>query len=79
MGVFVEDEINWFLFLDRNDREGIKGHAREVLQKMGCLDVYTYENGRFAKSFKFPSQDKDLIEHIKAFKGKLCEVLKNKQ
>jgi hypothetical protein len=75
MSVWVEDDVYWFFFLDRNDREGSKGRAKAMLQKMGCLDEYTYKDGHFGKGFQFPSQDNDLIEHIRAFKEKLGKVV----
>jgi hypothetical protein len=62
-------------FWDRNDREGTKRQAKAMLQKMGCLDDYTYKDGLFIKEFAFPSQEEDLIEHITAFKKKLSEIV----
>jgi hypothetical protein len=75
MSVWVEDKIYWFIFVDRNDREGVNGHAKAMLQKMGCPDEYICKGGIFSKEFSFPSQQKDLIKHIKAFKKKLGEVV----
>jgi hypothetical protein len=75
MSVWVEAKLYWFIFVDRNDREGVKGHAKAMLQKMGCPDEYICKGGIFSKEFSFPSQEKDLINHIKAFKKKLGEMV----
>ncbi len=73
--IAVEQESYSFQFWDRNDREGMKGQAKAMLQKMGCLDEYTPNNGSFSKKFAFPSQEEDLIKHITAFKKKLDGVM----
>jgi hypothetical protein len=77
--IWVYPESYTFWFWDRNDEEGAKGHARTVLQKMGCLSeyVYTCKDGRFvfAKEFEFPSEEETIIEHITAFKKSLGSAL----
>ena len=74
VGIWVEEEIYWFLFTDKNDPEGVKGRPKAMLQKMGCLDDYTLKKGgQFWKGFEFPSQDEVLFKHIADFKKKLKE------
>lgn len=77
LDIGVEPESYSFQFWDRNDREGIKGQATAILEKMGCLDDYTPNpnSGMLCKEFAFPSQEEDLIQHITTFKKKLGEVL----
>jgi PD-(D/E)XK nuclease superfamily len=71
----VEPELYLFQFWDREDRPGTKGHAKAILEKMGCLNEYTFKDGSFFKKFAFPSQEDDLIKHITVFKNKLAEVI----
>jgi hypothetical protein len=75
LDICVYPESYLFEFWDRNDREGAKGQARAILQKMGCLNEYTLNEGLFTKKFVFPSQEEDLIQHITAFKNKLREAI----
>ncbi len=75
LDICVYPELYSLEFWDRNDREGTKRQAKAMLQKMGCLDEYTYKDGLFIKEFAFPSQEEDLIEHITAFKKKLSEIV----
>jgi hypothetical protein len=74
LDILVGPELYSFQFWDRNDREGAKGQAKAILQKMGCLDEYNCRDGLFIKEFAFPSQEENLTEHITAFKKKLGEV-----
>ena len=80
LDVFVHQKSYTLTFWDRDDREGKgqKGHARTVLQKMGCLDDFTCNDGNFRskRSFAFPSGESDLLEYIAAFKKKLGEATK---
>jgi hypothetical protein len=65
-----------FMFWDRNDREGSRGRAQEVLEKMGILEEYTSNNGYFRRKqgFAFPSQEAELYEYIKSFKQQLGDM-----
>ena len=78
MDVIASQKSYSILFWDRNDAVGVKGNARRLLEKMGCLEEYKF-GGRFTKKveFIFPSQESELIEYIANFKKKLAEALKN--
>ncbi len=73
--VVVTPECYSFRFWDRKDREGTKGLAKSILQKMNCLDEYVYSEGGFGKIFGFPAQEQSLYEHITAFKSRLIDVV----
>jgi len=75
LDIMVEPESYRFQFWDRNDREGLKGQAKAILNKMGCFDEYTPIDGMYCKDFAFPSQEEDLIKHITAFKKQLGKVV----
>lgn len=72
LDIVVEPESYSFQFWDRNDPEGAKSQAKAMLQKMGCLGEYTSKQGKFTREFGFPSQEADLIQHIRDFKEKLA-------
>lgn len=69
--LIVQLESDRFQFWDRDDREGVNGHARLLLQEMNCLEEYRVTGGMFTKEFAFPSQQQALIEHIVAFKNQM--------
>ncbi len=75
LDIVVEPESYLFMFWDRNDPEGAKGQAKAMLKKMGCLDEYAPDGGRFYQRFAFPSQEDDLIKHITDFKMDLTKVV----
>lgn len=74
----VYQESYSFCFWDRNDGEAVKALARTILQKMNCLDEYISNSGMFVKTFKFPSQEDELFDHIRAFKKNLAAALAEK-
>ncbi len=72
----VEPESYAFQFWDREDRGGANGHAKAILEQMGCLTEYSVlEGGMFTRVFPFPSQDQELLDHITAFKRRLREIV----
>ena len=73
MAVWVLPNASLFEFHVRNDPEDTKGQVKALLQQMGCRDDEYARNhdGFFTKEFEFPSQEEDLIRHIKDFKKKL--------
>ncbi len=63
-------------------RNGPIGPVQTMLQDMDCIGQYTMWPGKaghfkFNKEFKFPSEEKNLIEHIKDFKEKLDKGIKS--
>ena len=80
LDIGVESESYSFQFWDTNDREGTKGQAKAMLQKMDRLNEYAAKTspadaGVFCKEFEFPSQEEDLFRYITDFKKKLGECL----
>lgn len=73
--VGVEPDGYRFVFWDRDDDEGTKGRARSMLSLMNVLSEYKAEGGEFVKRFAFPSQEKELFDHIREFKARLAETL----
>jgi hypothetical protein len=69
--IWVEAESYSFQFWERPDSKVANGQAKAMLQKMGCLNEYHFSEGKFTKKFAFPSQEEDLIQHIRGFKEKL--------
>ena len=69
--VIVELESYSFQFWDRDDREGVNGHAKLLLQEMKRLEGYSVTGGMFTKEFAFPMQREALIEHIVTFKKQM--------
>jgi hypothetical protein len=81
LDIVMAPDSSDFGFWDTNDRNGRNGEAENILQKMGCLNQYEQlsiegSRGLFVKKFKFPSEDKYLIEHIKGFIEKLTKATK---
>jgi hypothetical protein len=78
LGIGVYPEWYSLEFLDRNDRSGTKSHAKEILHKMGCLNDYTFEKGRFKsrKIVAFPSEEENLFDRIASFKTELSKAIK---
>ena len=70
----LEPDSYVFQFCDRTDKNGAKGLAKQILERMGCVHDYQYRNGQFIKPFQFPAGQNELIEHIKTFKTKLSKV-----
>lgn len=78
LDIVVSLESYSLTFGDRDDSTGTKGHAKSILQKLGCLNEYEdNSDGKFRKkkTFAFPSEEEDLIQHITDFKKKLGEVI----
>lgn len=74
--VVVEPELYLFQFWDRKDRAGVRGHAKSILEAMNQFDKYHLrEGGMYCREFSFPSQERDLVEHITDFKQKLAETM----
>jgi hypothetical protein len=73
MEVWAEPDFYLFQVLDKDGREGSHPRSEAILQKMGCLNEYPMKYGKFTfKEFKFPSQEKELFQHITDFKIKLA-------
>lgn len=82
LDIGVGPESYLLTFWDKKDPEGTKGHAMEILNQINCFDEYEHEcdwHGKFVmrRKFVFPSEEVDLIMHIKDFKKKLAEVVKS--
>lgn len=77
LDIVTELESYSFEFWDRNDKEGKKGRAMRILEKMNCVTEYVPKGGQFAKTFHFPTQEEDLYEHIRKFKNDLSLVTAN--
>ena len=73
--VIVEPESYVFQFWDRNDDNGQGVHAEEILQRMGNLAHYVRDDGKFSKTFAFPSEEEELINHIVDFKRQLSTIV----
>lgn len=72
--IIVDRGISTFCFWDRRDLEGIRGVARQVLKEMRIEEQYIWNQG-FTKEFLFPSQEGELIDHIRFFKNELSKYL----
>jgi hypothetical protein len=78
LDITVEPKSYKFEFWDRNDREGTKRRANEILDKMGSVNDYTRSGGSFVKMFSFPSEEQELIRHVSEFKNKLRRATESK-
>ena len=74
LDIVAEPERYRFRFWDRTDREGSKMLARAALEKMNCLDEFTFAEGSFWKTLEFPAEEAELFEQIRMLK-KRCSGL----
>jgi hypothetical protein len=79
----IEPDGYSFQFWNLDDRAGVKGEAKALLEKVDCFDKYKMlstktscegDAGVFFRRFEFPSEEEALFEHLKAFMQKLSTV-----
>jgi len=73
--IVVTPESYNLQFWDRKDRPGTKGHAKVILQKMGCLPEFVILEGLYTKVFSFPSQEEGIIAYVTTFKQQLATAI----
>lgn len=67
----MSERASVFCFWDRNDPGDKSGLVKDTLTRMGMISAYKVDGGWYSMNFDFPSQEAELVHHIRQFKAAL--------